>query len=366
MRRFNLSIVLLLLSAVAIVCFDRSATDAAAPPTPFAVSGVDLHDGEIEHFGSTYYLYGTEYDCGFTWRSSDTPWCGFGVATSTDLTHWSAITTIVHPTDPDPFTGHSWNYECGGHSGQIAAGCFNPRMIQRSGWGPNDGVFILWFNSPEDFVRNESNAYDALGCDGPAGPCGVGYPPYGTTHKPRLPHCGGNGDFTLVPQPAAPPVIICTNANQTLSQDQLNAWGTDGAGPGASNLAGLTGVEAPGAYFDSAAGRWVLTYADPDCGYCRATPTGYALANSLAGPWTAPANAGVAAPQSARRDISASSCGGQARTVSLIDGTPYEGVDLWTGSLNERNAGLAFVPLFWTGSSGAPGTVWEPITFVCP
>lgn len=342
-------------------------SSAVAPtPAPFTIAGVDLHDGELEQFGSTYYLYGTEYGCGFTWRSANTPWCGFGVATSSDLVHWSAVTTILRPTDIDPFAHENWNAECGGHAGQIAAGCFNPRMLQRSGWGPNDGVFILWFNSPEDYVRNASNAYDALGCDGPVGPCGTGYPPTGTTHKPSLTRCSGDGDFTLVPQPNLPPMLICTMADQTLSEEQISFWGTDGTGAGAANLAGLRSVESPGAYFDTASGEWVMTYSDPDCGYCQGTGTGYALAAGVGGPWTAPPNTGVAAPAGGRRDLSATSCGGQPRTITVLDGIAYQDIDIWTGSLNEAGARLAYVPLVRTSEDGPAGTVWQPFDWQCP
>jgi hypothetical protein len=361
---------LLLGALVALVTFfvpsGPTTAGAATTPTAFTVPGLDLHDGQLEQFGSTYYLYGTEYGCGFTWRSNNTPWCGFGVATSADLVHWSSVTTIVSPFDADPFAGETWNQECGGSSTQIAAGCFNPRMIQRSGWGLNDGTFILWFNSPEDWARNQSNAYDVMGCNGPLGPCGQGYAPHGSTHKPSLNFCTGNGDFTVVPQPSAAPEIICTRSDQTLAEEPLSQWGTDGNGGGSANLAGLTNVEAPGAYFDATKNQWVMTYSDPDCGYCQGTATAYATSSSLAGPWSAPTNSGVAAPPGARRDITATSCGGQPRTISVVNGTAYEGVDLWVGSLNESPSPVAFIPLVRTSDDGGPGTPWQPFRWDCP
>src|ERR1700737_1513920 len=52
-------------------------------------NAVDAHDGIIALFGSTYYLYGTSYNCGFTWLAAGTAFCGFKVYTSTDLVHWT-------------------------------------------------------------------------------------------------------------------------------------------------------------------------------------------------------------------------------------------------------------------------------------
>lgn len=101
-----------------------------------------------------------------------------------------------------------------------------------------------------------------------------------------------------------------------------------------------------------------MTYSDPNCGYCSGTGTGYATASNPMGPWTAPANSGVAAPATGRRDLSATSCGGQPRTVSIVDGQPYEHIDDWYGSTNETNAGLHYEPLVYLPSAGtAP---WQP------
>jgi len=360
-RLARLALVLLAWAALVTGC--APSTDAAVPVRTAVgalvdVTGVDLHDGMVTQVGAVTYLYGTEYGCGFTWGQHNTPWCGFGVATSTDLVHWTTPVLLVKPTDTDPWTGTTWQVECGG----TGAGCFNPRMIQRTGWGPNDGVWILWFNAPADYNRSFANAYYAMGCNGPAGPCGQNAgPPFGSTHKPSLALCGGNGDLALVPQVGAPPVLLCTNADQTLSEEQLSVWGTDGVGTGATHLAGLGNVESPGAYRDSS-GTWILTYSDPNCGYCTGDGTGYATAPTVTGPWTAPAATGVAPPATGRRDLSATSCGGQPRTVSVINGQPYEGIDLWTGSLNEPGAGLHYEPLTYTATGGAPGTVWQPFT----
>ncbi|GDY33454.1 hypothetical protein [Gandjariella thermophila] len=335
-----------------------SGSSAAAAPTAFNISGIDLHDGMIVESGGTYYLYGTEYGCGFQWGQANTPWCGFGVSTATSPSGpWSTPTLLFDPNAIDPWTNTTWVSECG----STGAGCFNPRMIQRSGWGANDGVWILWFNAPADYNRNRANAYYALGCNGPAGPCGY-TAPYGSVHKPNLWVCSGNGDFSIVPNGSAPPVMLCTMPDQTLAEEQLDTWGTNGTGTGSTNLAGLTNTESPGAYQDPGTGTWIMTYSDPNCGYCQGAGTGYATATNLLGPWTAPTNTGWSAPATGRRDLSATSCGGQPRTVITLDGQPYQTIDLWTGSANETTAGLHYEPLTYQHPAGGSGTLWQPFT----
>jgi len=353
--------VLLLLAALLGAGQSSPSAAAAVPPAPVTLTGIDLHDGQIVKSGSTYYLYGTMYGCGFQWAQAGTPWCGFGVSTAPALEGpWTAPKLLFSPTDTDPWTGTTWAVECGG----TGAGCFNPRMLIRSGWGPDDGVPILWFNSPADYARSKANAYNAMGCNSLTGPCGPSAgAPYGSYAKPALYVCGGNGDFTLAAVGGQLPAIICTMpGTSALAVEQLTKWGTGGTGTGAKNVAGLTGVESPGAWQDPTTGTWVMTYSDPACGYCAGTGTSYATAPTVYGPWTAPANAGWSAPATGRRDISATSCGGQPRTVSLVDGVPWQGIDLWRGTADETLAGLHFEPLTYGPATGNPGDggLWRP------
>ena len=53
------------------------------------------HDGDLHRWGGVFYLYGTSYDCGWTWNGSST-WCGIKVYTSTDLTHWDVHEDALH------------------------------------------------------------------------------------------------------------------------------------------------------------------------------------------------------------------------------------------------------------------------------
>lgn len=322
---------------------------------------MDLHDGTIQKFGNTYYMYGTMYGCGYNWGQHNTPWCGFGVSTASNLNGpWSAPQQLFSPSDWDSFAGMNWSTECG----STGAGCFNPRMVQRT-WGPKDGVYMLWFNAPADFNRNGSNAYYVMGCNGPAGRCGANAgAPYGSTRKPPLYICGGNGDFTIVTNGSANPYIVCTNADQTLSEEQLDYWGTTGLNTGGRVLGNLHSVESPGVYRDPATGTWIMTYSDVNCGYCGGTGTGFATASSPAGPWYVPGDAGAAAPVTGRRDISATSCGGQPRTVFSVDGQAWEWIDtwgIWNGNwTNQTHASVLIVPLTYRPSNHGTGNPMSP------
>lgn len=326
----------------------HSATEkpAVVPGTDQSISGLDAHDGIINKVGDTYYLYGTQYgtpyngkSCQFRWLDPDSQFCGFGVWTSTDKINW---TYHGHLFDPD---GHnSWTHEGrtpGGESWQdtcvrnFGGGCFNPRMVQRG-----DGVWILWFNAPDDFRRMGANAYYAMGCLGPAGPCGDDYPG-GTTHKPALSTCYGNGDFSIV-NDAGHAYIACTMADQTLRIEQLDQWWTNGvAGAGLANLGGLTSVEAPAVF---RAGNYLyLTYSDPNCGYCSGTGTSYLYSTTgMLGTWHRGFVSGsVAGPVSQR------TCNGQPRSLSWIDGGIVLWIDQWqgNGAPNQTTAPIQLEPL---------------------
>lgn len=310
---------------------------AAGIPSAHTITGVDLHDGTVLKVDSTYYLYGTQYGCGFTWGNPATHWCGFGVSTAPSLDGpWSAVTTLVAPSELDTWTGLTWDQTCMRGGG---AGCFNPRMVQRG-----DGVWILWFNAPGDYATSGANAYYAMGCNGPAGPCGPGKPPYGGLYKPALYVCSHNGDFSIVTDgPTA--YIACTMWNQTLAIEKLDQWWVNGTGQGVTTVAGFDQSEAPGAYFDPAIRKWVMTLNYRNCGYGAGCGLAYATAPTMLGPWSAPFTAGMTTDTKSRAVLSANSCGGQPRTVTVLDGVAYQVIDLWDGARNQTNAPTLLSPL---------------------
>jgi hypothetical protein len=303
---------------------DTPAVSTEVTASGQTISGLDAHDGMITQVGSIYYLYGTRYGCGFEWLNPSSPVCGFGVWTSTDKTHWSFGGYLFDPRSSNSWRNESWQTTC---TGVFGGGCFNPRMVQRAG----DGVWILWFNAPDDFRRSGANAYYALGCRGPAGPCGDQHG--GTTHKPSLYTCHDNGDFSIV-NDGATTYIVCTMANQTFNVEPLDQWWTNGTGGGARSIGGLTNVESPAVF---RAGAYLyLTYSDPNCGYCSGTGTSYVYSiNGMLGPWHAGAR------------ISDRSCSGQPRGLSFVDGNATEWIDQWTpsGAPNQTRAAIRLEPL---------------------
>lgn len=340
----------------------------ALPGGGYQITDLDLHDGTLRHLpDGRYAMYGTMYACGYAWYVAPTPWCGFGVSTAPSLAGpWSQPVLLFSPSDTDPWSGLTWAHECG-DTGQ---GCFNPRMIQRTGWGSDDGVWILWFNSPVDYSRLHANAFNALGCNSPTGPCGPGAgAPHGSYSKPSLTICAGNGDFSIIPSATlgASPAIVCTMpGSASLAIEQLNQWGVGGTGAGQHDVAALTNVEGPGGWYDGASGRYVLTYSDPACGYCAGTGTGYATTTDLYSGWTAPTNTGFSPPANGRRLATGTSCGGQPRTVTSIDGQPWQVIDLWNGSRTETAAATLITPLAYAPHPGTAGDRWTPeVTYPC-
>lgn len=107
---------------------------------------------------------------------------------------------------------------------------------------------------------------------------------------------------------------------------------------------------------------YVLTYSDQGCGYCAGTPIGYATSPGLYSGWSAPGNVGWGAPVYGRRVFDGNSCGGQPRTVAVLDGRPWQVIDLWLGTRNETTASTHLVPLRYRPSPGTPGDgrVWRP------
>lgn len=333
---------------------------------PVTLTGLDAHDGTVVEDAGTYYLYGTKYACGFQWGVTSTPFCGFGVWTSTALAGpWAYQGLLFHPGSTNTARGESWQATCGA----TGAGCFNPRMVKR-----HDGVWILYFNAPGDLSRapTRSNAYYAMGCNSPAGGCGAfAGAPYGSTRALPMGACSpANGDFSVVVDgPTA--YIVCTMFDATITIEQLDYWWTTGTNQAVRSIAYLTSVEAPGV-FRAPDGMWVMTFSDPICGYCSGTGTGYIVAQtsltnpapsaSLLGVWMPPANAGWSAPATGRRLVSGTSCGGQPRTVFTVGGQAYQWIDLWYGAANETNAGIRMEPLTATGQAWrapADGTLWQ-------
>lgn len=289
---------------------------------------VDAHDGMIASFGGTYYLYGTAYDCGFSWQTTGTPFCGFKVYSSTDLVHWTDRGLLFDPT------GSVWQTRCNGST----YGCFRPHVV----YDAATGMYVLWVN-----VYDNSVGYRVFTSAGPTGPFTEQAVPTLAVNDNAPAGGVNNGDETVFTDDDGTGYIVYTDwrSSGDLVVERLTA--SDLSGTGTYARLGQSSTEAPALFKRN--GVYYLTYSDPNCGYCSGTGTSYRTASSPLGPWSAPIK------------LTTNSCGGQPSFVSAIPtttGTAYlYASDLWDGGHNEALANYYWAPL----SFAADGSI-SPIT----
>mgnify|MGYP006976786279 CR=1 FL=1 len=104
-----------------------------------------------------------------------------------------------------------------------------------------------------------------------------------------------------------------------------------------------------------------MTWNEFNCGYCSGAPTSYATASAVDGTWVNPAtvNPQWGSTPLGRRGISATSCGGQPRTVFEVDGQAWQWIDLWGQGGNQTHARVPLEPLIYRGE-GAPNQPHQP------
>jgi len=292
-------------------------------------NAVDAHDGMIALFGGTYYLYGTAYNCGFTWQASGTPFCGFKVYSSPDLVHWTDLGLLFDPT------GSVWQTRCNG----ATFGCFRPHVVHDAA----TGMYVLWINTYDNGVD-----YRVFTSSSPAGPFTEAAVPTLAVNETAPAGGTNNGDETVFTDDDGTAYIVYTDwhtGGGDLVVERLNS--SDLSGTGAYTRLGQSGTEAPALFKRN--GVYYLAYSDPNCGYCTSTGTSYRTASSPLGPW------------SASTKITTTSCGGQPSFVSAIPtttGTAYlYASDLWDGAHNEALANYFWAPL----SFGSDGSI-APVT----
>ncbi|WP_433893630.1 family 43 glycosylhydrolase [Streptomyces sp. CA-111067] len=285
-------------------------------------NAVDAHDGEIDFFNGTYYLYGTSYDCGFAWQATTSPFCGFKVYTSPDLVHWTDRGQLFDAT------GGVWQGRCDG----ATYGCFRPHI----GYDASTRKYVLWVN-----VYDNSVGFRVLTSSNPAGPFTEAPEPTLAVNNDAPAKGVNNGDHDVFVDTDGTGYLVYTDwrSNGDLVVERLSPDYLTGTGD--YTRLGQSQTEAPSLF--ERGGVYYLTYSDPNCGYCAGTGTSYRTAPSPLGPWSAPVK------------ISADSCGGQPSFVSEIpttSGTAYlYASDLWNnGQRNEALANYYWAPLRFTGT----------------
>lgn len=381
----------------------------------------DPNNGLYYMYGTEYSPHGDNYcttigDGGngqpFQWTNNDngnpnvhnqnTNWCGFGVEQAPSMNGpWANPSSgaqnvplnLINGHTYDPYDQMNFQTACMGLSGTspgAGSGCYDARMVLR-----HDGTFELWFNVPNDKAVRNVNAYYVYACSGPAGPCAQGESGTSTTNisggytglngKPFLyGACGNQGTTStdLLQDPnGGTAYLYCgalVNGVGTINGEPLNNSTGTGDVPGTSGITfartiptGPGGIESPGLHYESVSGGTnnllVLTYSDPNCPYCDGAATGYAYSfNGPGGPWYSPtgvAGGGYGPPLQGRRDISTSSCGGQANTIDFIPvgGTTYayEEMDNWNGQDNEAAAMQHYEPVVLQTGDAQPGQILQ-------
>ena len=241
--------------------------DSAGPTIRFDTAGdaIDAHDGGIQRFGGTYYLYGTSYGCGFTWQGPGTPFCGFRVYSSPDLSHW---------TDRGPLFDTAtvaWQQRCNGST----YGCFRPHVVYNAA----THRYVLWFNSYDNTVD-----YHVFTAPRPAGPFTEQPAPHLAINQTAAPAGVNNGDENLFVDTNGTAYLVYTDwiGGGDLVVEQLDRGYLSGTGRYVRLHTRNT--EAPSMFRRD--GRYYITYSDPNCGYCAGTGTSYLTAPSPLGPWT--------------------------------------------------------------------------------
>ncbi|MDQ3606992.1 MAG: family 43 glycosylhydrolase [Gemmatimonadota bacterium] len=307
---------------VPLVNFDAS----GSPLVHFDLDGnhVDAHGGELRKFGDTYYLYGETYGCGFEWRKhSPSPFCGFRVYTSKNLTDWKDEGLLFDVSAWEPWQARCnwWTY-----------GCFRPHVA----YNRATGKYVLWVN-----VYKHPVNYYVLESSSPIGPFierGVPRLAFNYDAEPLLVN---NGDHNLFVDDDGTGYVIYTEwaigggdlVVERLTPDYLN-------GTGEYARLEVRGRESPSLFKRD--GRYYVTASSPPNAAYGTSATTYSMAPSPLGPWSRP------------QEISRTSCGGQPFHVSQLPTSTggnlylYQS-DLWlnTDGVGAGDPNQAPAPQFW-------------------
>ncbi len=285
---------------------------------------IDAHDGEIHRFGTTYYLYGTTYTCGFQWQTSGSLFCGYKSYSSTDLVNWTDNGLLF-----DARTA-TWQARCANGAG----GCFRPHVI----YNATTAQYVLWINT---YDTGAIQNYRVFVSASPTGPFTERPLPVVAVNPNGAPGAFNNGDEDLFVDDNGTAYMVYTNivASHSLLVEKLNAQYD--LGTGQYSVLNTANTEAPMMFKRN--GVYYVMYGDPTCAYCGGTGTSYKTSSTPLGPWTY-------GTTGSNGSISSTSCGGQPTHVALLPtstGTMYLfQSDLWHGGFrNEGRANYFWGPL---------------------
>ncbi|QDE39541.1 hypothetical protein FIV34_10170 [Luteibacter pinisoli] len=293
-------------------------------------NAIDAHDGDLQYFNGRYYLYGTQYGCGYQWNHKGAPFCGFRVYSSPDLATWHDEGALF-----DASTA-VWQKRCDGST----YGCYRPHVV----FNARTHRYVLWTNSYDVGV-----GYHVFTSATPTGPFAeVALPTLAinTGLPPGLNH--GDQDVFVDEDGVAYLAYTDWQKKGDIVVERLDADYTSGTG--SYVRMGLKATEAPSMFRRGA--TYYLTYSDPNCGYC-ATGTSYLHATSPLGPWQG--RKGATDPLHRGLPISKDSCGGQPADVAALPGDGgtmylYQS-DRWDrGAINEGLATQFQEPLRFDAS----------------
>jgi hypothetical protein len=258
---------------------------------------IDAHDGQIQHFGDRYYLYGTRYGCGFRWNDKKSPFCGFVAYSSRDLMHWHAEGALFDATTP------YWQHRCDGST----YGCFRPHVV----FNKQTQRYVLWINSYDVSV-----GYHVFTATTPTGPF-VEAPLAKLAINREQPPGLNHGDHDVFVDRDGKAYLAYTDWRRKgdIVIEQLDDSYLTGTGRYAR--VGLKSTEAPAMF--RRGDTYYLTFSDPNCGYCT-TGTSYLHATSPLGPWAGKPASGEGESQHRGLRISDTSCGGQPAAVATLPG----------------------------------------------
>lgn len=299
---------------------------AGAPVVRLDVDGnqMDAHGGEIRMFGGLYYWYAETYGCGFEWQKhAPSPFCGFHLYTSPNLTDWTDRGLLFDVSRWDP-----WQERCNWWT----MGCFRPHVIHNE----RTGKYVLWVNTYDQPV-----GYHVLESSTPEGPfVEVALPKLAFNRGP--PGQVNNGDQNLFVDEDGTGYIVYAEWGisggdlvvERLTNDYLS-------GTGEYVRVGAHHSEAP-SLFKHGGAYYIIASTPPNWAYGRSATT-YFTASTPLGRWSRP------------KEISRESCGGQAAHVAQLP-TSNGGswylfqLDLWINSDGggAGDANQAPAPQFWT------------------